>query len=54
VHEYLGFDGQVEDYGWKPTVPPPGQKLLLPQPLFVKLDKTLIKAETSQLGRVYY
>ncbi len=54
LHEYLGFDGKVEDYGWQPTVPEPGQKLLEPEPLFVKLDKALADEETSRLGHVHY
>ncbi|MFC1933289.1 methionine--tRNA ligase [Chloroflexota bacterium] len=54
VHEYLGFEGKVEDYGWKPTVPKPGQKLLPPQPLFAKLDEGLAEEEASRLGHVPY
>jgi methionyl-tRNA synthetase len=53
LHEYLGFEGKVEDYGWKPTVPPPGQRLLPPQPLFTKLDEELVETETSRLGQTY-
>ena len=53
LHEYLGFEGRVEDYGWQPTVPPPGQRLLPPEPLFSKLDeKLIIEEETSRLGQV--
>ncbi|MFC2056356.1 methionine--tRNA ligase [Chloroflexota bacterium] len=54
LHEYLGFDGKVEDYGWQPTVPEPRQKLLEPKPLFVKLDKELADEESSRLGHVQY
>ena len=54
VHEYLGFGGKVEDYGWQPTVAGPGQKLLSPQPLFTKLDKVLADEETSRVGHVQY
>jgi len=50
LHEYLGFEGRVEDYGWQPNLPPPGQKLLPPQPLFSKLDEGLAEEETSRLG----
>ena len=53
LHEYLGFTGKIEDYGWCPTVPEPGQKLLPPQPLFVKLDEGLIEEETSRLGHAH-
>ena len=51
VHEYLGFEGKVEDWGWKPNPPPPGQKLLPPEPLFSKLDEGLVEEETSKLGK---
>ncbi|MCK4368085.1 MAG: methionine--tRNA ligase [Dehalococcoidales bacterium] len=50
LHEYLGFEGNVQDYGWKPNPPSPGQKLLEPKPLFAKLDEELIEEETARLG----
>ena len=50
AHEYLGFDGKVEEYGWKPQMPPPGQKLREPKPLFVKLDESIIEEETKRIG----
>ena len=50
VHEFLGFEGSVEDDGWQLHFPPPGQKLLPPQPLFSKLDEGLVEEETSRLG----
>ncbi|MFC1991888.1 methionine--tRNA ligase [Chloroflexota bacterium] len=51
VHEYLGFEGKVEDYGWKRQDLTPGQKLLEPKPLFVKLDEGLAEEETSRMGQ---
>jgi methionyl-tRNA synthetase len=54
LHEYLGFDGKVEDFGWKPLLPEPGQKLLVPQPLFTKLDEKLADEETRRLGQAPY
>jgi len=51
LHEYLGFDGDVQDDGWKPHPPPAGQKLLEPKPLFTKLDDKLIEEETARLGK---
>jgi len=51
LHEFLGFEGGIEDYGWKPSFPSPGQKLLPPQPLFTKLDEGLIAEEVSRLGQ---
>ncbi len=50
LHEYLGFEGRVEDYGWQPCTPPPGQKLLPPEPLFSKLDEGLVAEEAGRLG----
>ncbi len=52
LHEYLGFDGKVEDCGWKPSIPEPRQKLLPPEPLFSKLDEKLVEEEASRLGQV--
>jgi methionyl-tRNA synthetase len=49
LHEYLGFKGSVEEDGWQPHPPPPGQKLLPPEPLFSKLDEGLIEEETGRL-----
>ncbi|MFA5629107.1 MAG: methionine--tRNA ligase [Dehalococcoidales bacterium] len=51
LHEYLGFDGKVEDDGWQLRLPSPGQKLLPPQPLFTKLDEEIIEQETARLGK---
>jgi methionyl-tRNA synthetase len=50
VHEYLGFEGNVEDYGWQPQTLPPGQKLREPEPLFTKLDESIIEEETGRIG----
>jgi methionyl-tRNA synthetase len=50
VHEFLGFKGKVEDYGWKPQEVKPGQSLCQPQPLFKKLDDSIIEEETKRLG----
>jgi methionyl-tRNA synthetase len=51
LHEYLGFKGRVEEYGWQRKLPQPGQKLPSPQPLFTKLDEKLVDEETSRLGQ---
>jgi methionyl-tRNA synthetase len=50
VHEFLGFEGNVENYGWKPQPIKPGQSLCQPQPLFKKLDDIIIEEETNRLG----
>ncbi len=51
LHEFLGFEGRVEDFGWEPLVPEPGQKLNKPQPLFTKLEDSLIEEEVAKLKR---
>jgi len=50
LHLMLGFEGNIEDYGWQPMAPKPGQKLMPPEPLFVKLDEGLVAEETRRLG----
>lgn len=50
VLKYLGFEGRVEDYGWKPQSVPPGQRLQEPKPLFTKLDESIIEEETARIG----
>ncbi len=54
LHQLLGFTGAVGDCGWQLHFPPPGQKLLPPQPLFSKLDEELVEEETSRLGQTCY
>jgi methionyl-tRNA synthetase len=49
LHSFLGFDGRVEELGWKVQFLPPGQKLRQPQPLFVKLDEDIVAKESSRL-----
>lgn len=50
LHQLLGFTGSVEGDGWQLHFPPPGQKLLPPQPLFSKLDEELVEEEAGRLG----
>lgn len=50
LHEYLGFKNRIEEDGWRPHLPPAGQKLLSPQPLFIKLEEKLAEEEASRLG----
>jgi methionyl-tRNA synthetase len=50
VHEYLGFSGTIEDYSWNWQDLPPGQQLQEPQPLFKKLDESIIEEETRRIG----
>jgi len=51
LHRMLGFEGNIEDYGWQPLAPKHGQKLMPPEPLFVKLDEEIIAEETARLGK---
>jgi methionyl-tRNA synthetase len=51
LHEFLGYEDDIEDYGWEPRFPEPGKKLLPPEPLFSKLDEELIAEEVSRLGQ---
>ena len=53
LYSFLGFDGSIEDEGWKIKTVPPGQKLQSPEPLFSKLDDKIIEEETSRLGSAY-
>ncbi len=50
LHEFLGFTGNIGDDGWRLHIPPAGQKLLPPEPLFSKLDEGVVEEETSRLG----
>jgi len=46
LHRFLGFDGTIEEAGWKTHFLPPGQKLGEPRPLFVKLDEEIVAGES--------
>ena len=50
LHNYLGFGNRIEEVGWKLQSPEPGQKLPTPEPLFTKLDDSIVAEETAQLG----
>ncbi len=49
LHRLIGFKGSVEDGGWAFQVPAVGQELEAPQPLFAKLEDTIIAEETEKL-----
>ena len=49
LHKFLGFDGSIETNGWQVQSPVPGQKLLAPEPLFHKLDDSIVAEETSRM-----
>jgi methionyl-tRNA synthetase len=50
LHEYLGFDGKVDDVGWQIQSVQPGQQLRQPQALFTKLEDEIVEKEISKLG----
>ena len=50
LHSFLGFEGSVEETGWSFQLPVVGQKLGEPQPLFNKLDESVVAEENSRLG----
>ena len=50
LHQYLGFEGSIESGSWKFQPPQPNCKLPTPQPLFSKLDDSIIDKEMSRLG----
>ena len=49
LHRLLGFEGVLQDSGWSITRLPHGQKLATPEPLFTKLDDTVVAEETAKL-----
>jgi methionyl-tRNA synthetase len=50
LHNYLGFAGEIETDGWELRLPVQGQKLPAPQPLFSKLEESIIEEEMKRLG----
>jgi methionyl-tRNA synthetase len=51
LHKSLGFDGSIEDTGWQVQKVVAGQKLVMPEPLFKKLDDSIVEEETGRLGK---
>jgi len=51
LHVFLGLKGTVNGGGWQLQVPSVGQKLRAPQPLFTKLEGSIVDEETSRLGK---
>jgi methionyl-tRNA synthetase len=50
LHHFLGYEGTVQDAGWRVEVPPPGQRLLQPEALFKKLDPSILEEEGPAAG----
>jgi methionyl-tRNA synthetase len=53
LHALLGLEGTVQDEGWSWShdAMKPGAPLPKPQPLFTKLDESIIEEETARLGK---
>jgi methionyl-tRNA synthetase len=54
VHEFLGFDGRIEDEKWDfqhlVAAIKPGSPLRQPRPLYTKLEPQVAEEETQRLG----
>jgi methionyl-tRNA synthetase len=50
LQRYLGFKERLGEGSWSLRFPVPGQRLERPEPLFRKLDDTIIGEERSRLG----
>ncbi|MFH0846866.1 MAG: methionine--tRNA ligase [Chloroflexota bacterium] len=49
LNRYLGYDKDIQSYGWAFELPKAGQKLRPPEPLFTKLDEKVVEEETKRL-----
>jgi len=50
THKGLKYRG-IEDAQWKPSTLQPGQRLNQPEPLFKKLEESLVEEERARLGK---
>ena len=51
LHALLGFEGDVEDTGWRTVPPVAGSRLPVPAPLFIKMDEDeVVEREAARLG----
>ena len=52
LHQMLGFEGELGTWDWEGTTDrmPPGQHLPLPEPLYKKLDESVVEEETQRLA----
>ena len=51
LHNLLGFDGDLENEGWKTKLPVSGTKLPVPLPLFTKFDECIVAEEMKRVGQ---
>jgi methionyl-tRNA synthetase len=52
LHRLLGSKGTVKDEGWGFRQLPAGQELATPEPLFTKLDESVVAEESARLGEL--
>jgi methionyl-tRNA synthetase len=52
LHLLMGFKGTVKDEGWGLQQLPAGLMLATPEPLFTKLDESVVAEENAKLGQV--
>ena len=50
LHGYLCFSGDIREAGWQLQMPLAGQLLPVPQPLFTKLEDSVVAEETARMG----
>lgn len=50
LHHLLGFEGSIEASGWRLQMPQAGKQLPPPEPLFRKLDDSIVEEEYKRLG----
>jgi methionyl-tRNA synthetase len=50
LHGFLGESGNIQERGWRFETPQPGRALEPPQPLFKKLDESIVEEEEKRLG----
>ena len=51
LHGYLGYEGPVDAVGWRFDPPRPGQPLAQPDPLYRKLEPSIVEEEEARLGQ---
>ena len=50
THDALVYDPPTADVSWAPSSLPPGHALNKPEPLFKKLDESMVEEELARLG----
>ena len=50
LHGFLGESSAIESHGWRFEAPEPGRALQAPEPLFKRLDESIIEEEEARLG----